>query len=135
MITALCAWPVSNWITDQFKHYLPFPRPNMDLVDAVVRTGALESPGTASAHSANMAAIATVWVMMLGPRWGSIWVVIAFLTGFSRIYVGLHYPYQVLLGWAVGIFVGWAAVSLSRRILRQPKNVASIGEPSDQDLK
>ena len=65
----------------------------------------------------------------------AIWVVIAFLTGFSRIYVGLHYPYQVLLGWAVGIFVGWAAVSLSRRILRQPKNVASIGEPSDQDLK
>ena len=123
VIHALIAWPIANGITDLFKHGLPMPRPCVELPDVIVRAGYLDSPGTASAHSANMAAIATVWVLMLGPRWGSIWIVIALLTGLSRIYVGLHYPGQVILGWICGIFAGWAVVSLSGKILKQPSSV------------
>lgn len=122
-ILGLLAVGIANGMTDLFKNYLPFPRPSVDLVDAILRTGSLESPGTASAHSANMAAVATVWVMMLGPRWGTPWIVVALLTGLSRIYVGVHYPAQVLLGWICGIFAGWAVVRLSRLILRQPSDV------------
>ena len=125
VIQALLAWPIANGLTDLFKHKLPFPRPCVEMSEVIVRTGFLDSPGTASAHSANMAAIATVWMMMLGPRWGAIWIGIALLTGLSRIYVGLHYPSQVLLGWICGIFAGWAVVSLSQAIFRQPATVTT----------
>lgn len=128
VLCALIAVGIANGVTDLFKHYLPFPRPCMDLTDAIVRVGALDSPGTASAHSANMAAVATVWVMLLGPKWGSIWILIALLTGLSRIYVGVHYPAQVLLGWICGIAVGYAVVRISR-FLTRPKREANPQEP------
>ena len=104
-VQALIAFPIANGFTDIFKHTLPMPRPFQELSDVILRIGGSDSPGTASAHSANMAAVAFVFAYQLG--WaGSPWVLIAFLTGISRVYNGVHYPYQVLLGWTCGVVAG-----------------------------
>jgi undecaprenyl-diphosphatase len=82
----------------------------------------LDSSGTSSAHSANMAAIATVMALETG-RWGIPWIAVALLTGISRIYTGVHYPSQVLLGWTVGVLSGiilskgWSAIKNYRQTL------------------
>ena len=42
-------------------------------------------------------------------------VVLAALMGFSRLYVGVHFPSDVLAGVLVGLFCGWLACLLWQR--------------------
>ena len=110
-IQALLAVAVANGLTDLFKLFWPEPRPYQQLSDALLHTQghaagsmlgmANSNFGTASAHSANMAAIACVFCLRLR-WWGTPWVFVALLTGYSRIYLAAHYPYQVLLGYGCG---------------------------------
>ena len=51
------------------------------------------------------------------PRATPLLVVIAGLIAFSRVYVGVHYPTDVLAGAAIGTAVGIAAI-LVLRVLR-----------------
>ena len=127
-IQALIAWPIANGLTDILKHALKWPRPCVELSDFIHRTTALTSYGTASAHAANMAAIATVWTYRLGWRWGSIWIVIATLTGLSRIYMALHYPSEVLFGWVCGVAMGLLVVKIWDAILAHRERVRTNSE-------
>jgi len=104
-IQALIAFPLANLLTDQFKHFLPELRPFKEHVDVIQHGfGWSDSFGTASAHSANMAAVAFVFIYQLG-WWGMPWAFVALFTGLSRIYGGVHYPHQVLLGWTCGLTI------------------------------
>lgn len=100
-LLALVAVPISNEACDILKATLQDPRPCAELADVVLRTKLLTSFGTASAHSANMMAVATIF-LLAHRKWGYFWLAVAIFTGLSRIYVGVHYPQQVLLGWLVG---------------------------------
>lgn len=104
LLLGLAAVGIANTITNVLKEAFPDPRPCVELAEVVVRTGKLTSAGTASAHSANMAALATMFVLVLGWKRGWWWIPVAVLTGLSRIYVGVHYPSQVLYGWTCGVF-------------------------------
>lgn len=108
-LLALAAWPLANGLTEAFKTAIAFNRPCVDLADTILRVPMLTSYGTASSHSANMGAIAFVYLYVTG-KWGIPWLIIAILTGISRIYVGAHYPSQVLFGWTCGAFCGFLVV-------------------------
>ena len=100
-IIALIAWPIGNEICDVFKNTFQHLRPCVELADVNLRVEKLTSFGTISAHSANMMAVAVPFLFR-ARKVGYVWLVIAILTGISRIYVGVHYPYQVLGGWIAG---------------------------------
>ncbi len=72
--------------------------------------------GTVSAHAATTASIAIIASLYLRRRWLTItltlWVV---AISYSRIYLGLHFPQDILLGWATGALC--AAVAYSGLIL------------------
>jgi len=106
-IQALLAVLIANGLTDAFKALAPQHRPFQELHDVIMWVGRSASHGTASAHSANMAAVAFVFVYHLR-WWGSPWILIAIVVGFSRIYCGAHYPHQVLLGWLCGLAAGFS---------------------------
>lgn len=119
IIQTLVAFPLANGITDLLKNGLRWTRPCVDLADIVVRVEKLTSFGTASAHSANMATVAFVMTYYFR-WWGVPWILIALFTGLSRIYVGVHYPSQVLFGWTCGalagllVVKGWEALAAFR---------------------
>jgi undecaprenyl-diphosphatase len=126
-IQALIAFPLANGMTDALKHGFQWTRPCVDLVDIHVRVNVLTSFGTASAHSANMMAVAFVMTYYF-KWWGVPWIVLAIFTGISRIYVGVHYPSQIVFGWICGIVAALVVVKTweaFKRLRSQPATSAS----------
>jgi undecaprenyl-diphosphatase len=115
-VVGVVAWLVSNEICDVLKDQFKMLRPSVDLLDAIVRVEGGRGYGTASAHSASMMAV-TVAFMFVDRRVGAAWLVLAILTGYSRIYGGVHYPSQVLYGFTIGALMAWAIHSLAERFL------------------
>jgi undecaprenyl-diphosphatase len=46
---------------------------------------------------------------------------IILLVGFSRIYLGVHYPSDVVAGYAIGFIFAWVGARTTQRLLRNPK--------------
>lgn len=127
-LLALVSIGIGNTMTNIWKTALPMHRPFQDFPDHVnLRVGWSDSFGTASAHSANMAALA--FVMCYYFRWwGSPWVLVALLTGISRVYTGAHYPSQVLLGWLTGLLAAFVVIKTWEAFKR-----VRTGVQSDED--
>lgn len=100
---------LANSFADGFKYAVHMLRPCNELLDVTMHVGKLNSYGTASSHAANMAALAFVMLYYF-KWWGLPWVAVAILTGLARIYVGVHYPSQVLFGYGLGLLCAFVAV-------------------------
>lgn len=76
--------------------------------------------GFVSSHASNHFAIAAfmTWVLQSRPLWGGAalftW---AALIGYSRVYLGVHYPGDVLVGALYGIVMGSFFFAIFRRVL------------------
>jgi len=66
-----------------------------------------------SAHAADTAAAATV-VAWAAPAVTPVALVIVALVGVSRVYLGVHYPSDVVAGWVLGAAVGAALIAIAR---------------------
>ncbi|QHL86404.1 phosphatase PAP2 family protein [Nibribacter ruber] len=69
--------------------------------------------GFVSSHAANSFAIVVFLCLILPGRhlWLKIALLVwAFLISYSRIYLGVHYPGDITVGAAIGIFTGWLGV-------------------------
>lgn len=66
-----------------------------------------------SAHATDVAAAAAVF-SWAAPRLSPIGVALALLVGISRVYLGVHWPTDVIAGWALGAAIGAGLVLLGR---------------------
>ena len=96
---------LSGGVNDAFKMLLHGPRPYW--VSTEVQGFAAETSfGVPSGHSQN--AVAVWGIMAVWIRKGWAWiaaVLIMFLIGLSRLYLGVHFPHDVLTGWLIGVLL------------------------------
>jgi undecaprenyl-diphosphatase len=71
-----------------------------------------------SAHAANIFGAATV-LSMFYRRWAAAFFAVAVCVGYSRIYVGFHYPSDVLGGAVLGAGVALALSSAGLAFLKR----------------
>lgn len=67
--------------------------------------------GFVSNHAANTMSAAIV-ILYFYRKLGYFAITISILVGFSRIYVGVHYPADVLGGWIFGVISAWLFITL-----------------------
>ena len=98
----------SNSLKPVFKMFFAGPRPYWvsPQVKAFVAEGSF---GVPSGHAQDAVAL---WGMMAsGARRRWAWIAaftLAFLIGFSRLYLGVHFVHDVLAGWLIGGLLLWA---------------------------
>ena len=63
-----------------------------------------------SSHASNHFALSTLLFLLLGKtfRWRYILFIWATLIAYAQVYVGVHYPLDVLAGAVIGLIVGWS---------------------------
>ncbi|TDD43193.1 phosphatase PAP2 family protein [Saccharopolyspora elongata] len=108
LLAAGAAWLFSDLIKDvvrQDRPCLAIPMPGGTIKDCA-EVGVWSLP---SSHSAAAAAFA-VALSMLWRRITAIAVLLALLEGFSRIFIGVHYPHDVLAGFLLGAALGAVSV-------------------------
>lgn len=72
-----------------------------------------------SAHASNAMAVAVFFGLLLRSTWKFLYPVLiiwALMVGYSRIYVGVHYPFDVLTGFAVGAFYAWLIFQIMKKL-------------------
>jgi undecaprenyl-diphosphatase len=79
-------------------------------------TGDLRGNSFPSSHVMNMFAAATV-VALFYWRSGAALYLLALLVAYSRIYVGAHWPSDIVPSIGMGMLVGWGVTRLIRRML------------------
>jgi undecaprenyl-diphosphatase len=69
--------------------------------------------GFVSSHATNSFDVALLSLMFIRKKWYTISIIIwASVIGYSRIYLGVHYPGDVICGSLLGAFIGWSLYSL-----------------------
>ncbi len=69
--------------------------------------------GFVSSHASNSFSVALLSLLLLRKRWFTVSMILwAIVVGYSRIYLGVHYPGDVIAGSLLGAFIGWAAFSI-----------------------
>ena len=69
--------------------------------------------GFISSHAANSFNVAMLSLMFIKKRWFSVSIIVwAAIVGYSRIYLGVHYPGDVICGSMLGALIGWGVYKL-----------------------
>lgn len=109
ILAATLADQTSVLIKNLVHRLRPCHEPALDGLVHIVRgeCGGLYS--FVSSHATNSFNVALLSLLFIKKRWYTISIIFwAAIVGYSRIYLGVHYPGDVLCGSILGAFIGWS---------------------------
>lgn len=111
---------VTDQTTNLFKHGLQRMRPChlAEIIDGMrlVRAGCGGKYGFFSGHASNTMAAAIFIGLTLKNRFKYLLYILlvwAFLMAYSRVYIGVHYPLDIVMGMSFGAFTGFVFYKLN----------------------
>lgn len=126
VLTVIILTTVSDQLSNFFKYGVERLRPCHDPEVApfmrLVKSYCGGKFGYFSAHASNTFAIAIFFCSILSSSFKYIgWplIVWAAIVAYSRIYIGVHFPFDVLTGALIGSFLGWLFAKLYIFALRK----------------
>lgn len=108
VLAGVIAFLITDWI---LKPLVARARPAVEMGAFI-----LGSPSTDYAFPSGHATIAFAMAVVLSkkePKWRVWFYVLATAIAFSRIYIGKHYPFDVIGGGFIGIIIGWLSLMLA----------------------
>jgi undecaprenyl-diphosphatase len=112
VIAAVIALAITKVIQHEYVHQRPFVLRHDDVTQLIEHSADASFP---SEHTTAAFGLA-VGLGLYRLRWGILLVAIAALQGFARIYVGIHYPYDILAGAGIGTLAA-AGVFVARPLI------------------
>ncbi|MBC8506666.1 MAG: phosphatase PAP2 family protein [Anaerolineales bacterium] len=119
---------VTTGVNAVLKVMFRSPRPYW-VSDKVTAMSSETSFGIPSGHGQNAVSLWGTWAYSAKRRWAWIVaIVVAFMIGFSRLYLGMHFPIDVLAGWTVGIILLWSFARLEAPLVKWIKGQSVVGQ-------
>lgn len=115
----ICVVIVASTVNTFIKGLVERPRPltvfgegNINIFYEILHARSFPSGHTQFAFTAMMT------MLLLIPKYWYIYLILAFATGFERIYAGCHFPLDVLCGALEGIIISYIMVKIFRKIYK-----------------
>ena len=108
---------------DVFQRFRPCHEPALDGMVHLVNNKCGGTFGFYSSHASNVFAVAAFVIFLYKRHCPSLYLGILIWVGlviYSRVYLGVHYPGDVLAGAIAGSILGWAAARFARNVLERP---------------
>lgn len=105
----------SSWLNATAKDLFNQPRPYM--LNESIKIGTTSGPGIPSGHAQSSLVFWGYLAMWVRKRWFSIFcIAIIMLIGFSRLYLGVHFPTDLIGAWVLGLLILFPVNSLAMKI-------------------
>jgi membrane-associated phospholipid phosphatase len=119
-VAAGAAWLLANVA----KAVADRPRPYEVMAGAVLRQNPAHGTSFPSSHTAVTVAVVIALVPFLARPLAAAGIAYAVLVGWSRVYLGVHYPLDVLAGAGIGMAVGGVVLLALQALLRRAGRAA-----------
>ena len=108
VVISLCDQMASGFLKPTFQRFRPSHSPEIANLVHIVNGYTGGKYGFASSHAANVFGLATFCSLLFSNRKLSLFLFSwAALVSYSRIYLGVHYPGDIIVGTAIGLFFGY----------------------------